>query len=539
MTNLMLITLFGGMALLLYGMQLIGEGLQLAAGGKIRQILSSITSSRIKGAMAGALITAVIQSSSATTVMLVSFAGSGLMSLPQSIGVILGADVGTTVTVQLIAFKIFDYALLLIGVGWVLIYAGSRKVLRYIGQAILGFGFVFFAMKVMGDAMVPLRESELAKALLLSMGDQPFLGVLVSATFSALVHSSAATIGLAITLALQGLLPLPAAIPIIFGANIGTCITALASSIGGRAEAKRVALAHTFFKVAGVLLFLPFIGPFSRLAELTASDMPRQIANAHTLFNVGITLIFLPLAPLLARLIAALVPEDREVAGLFKAKYLDENMLETPSLALGQAMRESLRMADIVSEMLAKTLDAFSRQDPELVDFIEEKDNQVDTLDRDIKHYLTKLSQQSLTEEQSRREIAILSFVNNMENIGDIVDRNLMELAKKKLNKAVNFSEAGLQEITLLHKRVLQNFEMAVAAFTSSDKTLAQQVLERKLELSQAERRFRQAHIDRLHAGYRESIDTSEIHLDVLTNLKRINSHVTALAYPILEHGTE
>jgi len=537
MTNLMLIALFGGMALLLYGMQLIGEGLQLAAGGKMRQILGSITSSRIKGVLAGALITAVIQSSSATTIMLVSFSGSGLMTLSQAIGVILGADIGTTLTVQLIALKIFDYALLLIGVGWVLIYAGSRKVLRYIGQAILGFGFVFFAMKVMADAMAPLRESELAKALLISMGDQPLLGVVVSAAFSALVHSSAATIGLAITLSLQELLPLAAAIPIIFGANIGTCITALVSSIGGRSEARRVALAHVFFKVAGVIFFLPFTGPFTRLVELTAEEVPRRIANAHTLFNVGITVLFLPLAPLLARIIASLVPDDQEGEGLFKAKYLDENMLDAPALALGQATREALRMADIVSEMFTKTVEVFTRQDPELVDFIEERDNQVDTLDREIKHYLTKLSQQSLTEEQGKREIAVLFFVNNLENIGDIVDKNLMELAKKRLNKGVNFSEAGLQEIVTLHKRVLQNLELAIAAFASSDKSLAQQVLERKLELSQAERRFRQAHIERLHAGYRESIDTSEIHLDVLTNLKRINSHITAVAYPILEQG--
>jgi phosphate:Na+ symporter len=210
-------------------------------------------------------------------------------------------------------------------------------------------------------------------------------------------------------------------------------------------------------------------------------------------------------------------------------------MLDTPALALGQATREALRMGDLVSDMLTRTIEAFSRDDPELVESIEEKDNQVDTLDRDIKRYLTKLSQQSLTGEQSKREIDILSFVNNLENIGDIVDRNLMELAKKKLSKGANFSEAGMQEITLLHKKVLQNLELAIAAFASSDPALAQQVLERKLELSQTERRFRQAHIERLHAGYKESIDTSEIHLDVLTNLKRINSHITAIAYPILE----
>lgn len=535
MTNLMIITLFGGMALLLYGMQLVGEGLQQAAGGRMRKILSSITDNRFKGMMVGAFITAVIQSSSATTVMLVGFASSGLMGLPQTIGVILGADIGTTVTVQLIALEVFDYALLLVGVGFLLIFACKRKIYRYVGQAVLGFGLIFFAMKLMSDAMVPLRQSELVKALLISLGDQPLLGLIVAAVFSALVHSSAATIGLAITLSLQGLLPLEAAIPVILGANIGTCATALASSIGTSPEAKRVAMAHIFFKVAGVLLFLPFIHPFGQLVKLTATDVPRQIANAHTLFNVALTAIFLPFSSVLARFISALVPENREAEGIFKAKYLDEHMLDTPALALGQATREALRLADIVSEMFTKTVEAFTGEDPELIEFIEEKDNQVDLLDRDIKHYLTKLSQQSLTDEQSKREIGILSFVNNLENIGDIVDKNLMELAKKKLNKGAHFSEPGLKEIELLHKKVLQNLELAISAFASNDLALAQQVLERKLELSQTERKFRQAHIQRLHEGYRESIDTSEIHLDVLTNLKRINSHVTAVAYPILE----
>jgi phosphate:Na+ symporter len=535
MTNLMLISLFGGMALLLYGMQLVGEGLQQAAGGKMRHILSNITNSRIKGVLTGAFITAAVQSSSATTVMLVGFAGSGLMTLGQSISVILGADIGTTVTVQLIAFKVFDYALLLVGIGFLLIFACRRKILRFVGQAILGFGFIFFAMKLMADAMVPLRDSEVMRLLLLSLGDQPFLGLVAAATFSALVHSSAATIGLAITLALQGLMPLAAAVPVIFGANIGTCLTAFASSIGSHTEAKRVAIAHVFFKVVGVMLFFPFIGPFARLAEMTAEDIPRQIANAHTLFNVGITIVFLPFSSVLARVICALVPETTEGEGLFRSKYLDERMLDTPALALGQAHREALRMADIASDMFTKTIDTFTRDDPELIERIQEQDDQVDTLDRDIKHYLTKLSQQSLTAEQSRREIGILSFVNNLENIGDIVDKNLMELAKKKVSKGARFSDAGAQEITLLHKKVLQNLELAIAAFASNDPMLAQQVLERKLELSQTERRLRQAHIERLHAGYRESIDTSEIHLDVLTNLKRINSHVTAVAYPILE----
>jgi phosphate:Na+ symporter len=516
-------------------MQLLGEGLQHAAGGRMRQILGTISRSRFRAVMVGAFITAVIQSSSATTIMLVGFASSGLMDLTQTIGMILGADIGTTVTVQLIAFQVFDYALLLVGIGFLMIFTSGRKIFKYVGQVILGFGLIFLAIKTMSDAMAPLRQNEIVKAILVSLGDQPLLGVIVAAVVSALVHSSAATIGLTITLSLQGLLPLAAAIPIIFGANIGTCATALASSVGAKAEAKRVAVAHIFFKVVGVLVFLPFITPFTRAVQMTTEEVPRQIANAHTLFNVGITLFFLPFSTILARLITRLVPEDIQRDGLFRPKYLDEQVLETPALALGQATREALRMADIVSEMFSKTIGTFSEEEPELIEYIQEKDDQVDTLDREIKHYLTKLSHQGLTDEQSKREIGILAFVNNMENIGDIVDRNLMDLARKKLGKGVRFSEPGMKEIVLLHRKVFQNLELAISAFASGDPTLANQVLERKLEISQTERKFRQAHIQRLHDGYRESIDTSEIHLDVLTNLKRINSHVTAVAYPVLE----
>ena len=535
MTTYMLFALFGGMALLLYGMRLAGEGLQLAAGARMRQILSSLTYNRLLGVVAGAFTTALIQSSTATTVMLVGFVSSGLMNLTQTIGVILGADIGTTFTVQLIAFRIFDYALLMIGAGFTLIFAFKRKMLQYIGEAILGFGFIFFAMKVMSDAMFPLRENQIFKAMILSLGNEPLLGIVISAVFTALVHSSAATIGLSITLALQGLIPLQSAIPIIFGANIGTCATALASSIGTTAEARRVATAHTLFKVLGVMIFLPFVTPFARLVSYTSTDIPRQIANAHTLFNVGITLIFLPFSGLMARFITRIVPEDREVEGVFRPRYLDERVLDTPALALGQATREALRMADIVSEMLKKTFTVFETDDQELLESIEKRDDQVDTLDREIKHYLTKLAQQSLTEEQSKRELSILSFVNNLENMGDIVDRNLMEIAKKKIYKGVHFSEPGLKEIAELHAKVAQNLELAISAFASNDPLLAQKVLTAKAEISQTERHFRANHIQRLHDGYRESIDTSEIHLDVLTNLKRINSHITSIAYPIFE----
>jgi phosphate:Na+ symporter len=538
MTTYMLFGLLGGMAMLLYGMRLVGEGLQLAAGGKLRQALASLTRNRVTGLLAGAIITAIIQSSGATTVMLVGFASSGLITLPQTLGVILGADIGTTVTVQLIAFQFAAYALVLVGIGFALTFWAKRHLFRYAGEAILGFGLIFLAIQVMGEVTAPLRESPLISALLVSLGDYPFLGLLVAAAFTALVCSSAATLGLAVALAGQGLLPLRAALPVMLGANIGTCATALASSLGGNVEARRVAVAHTAFKVLGVAVCLPFLAPFARLAAWTAPAIPRQLANAHSLFNVGMAVLFLPATTLLAQGIAWLVPEREEPGKRFGPQYLQSQMLETPALALGQATREALRMADLVSEMLGKAVTALSTDDLDLIDAVEAQDDQVDTLNRAIKRYLTQLAPARLTEEQRVREFALLSFIDNLENIGDILDRNLMELAKKRLKLRVHFSAAGLEEIRGFHQEVTQNLARAVAAFAGSDARAARMVLEQKLPLRQLERRCRQAHIQRLHEGYRESFDTSDIHLDILANLKRINSHITAIAYPVIERSS-
>jgi len=535
MTDAGLFALFGGMALLWYGIRLAGEGLQRAAGGRLRQILGTISANRLAGAGVGVLVTALLQSSAATVGMLVRFAGSGLMTLPESMGVILGADIGTTLTVQLLAFRLAGASLLLVGLGVALQFAARRKLFQYLGQALLGFGLIFLGMQVMAQGMTPLRESALFQQGLRALAEQTLLGIVASALFTGLVASSAAVIGLALSFAHQGLLPLAAAMPVILGANIGSCAASLAASLGGEAEAKRVALAHVLLKVAGVALILPVLDRFVAFTAGTSADGARQIANAHTLFNVGIALLFLPLIRPATWIVSALIPKEAAGNGTFRPRYLDERFLATPAVALGQATREAIRMADIVADMLRRSIETFRGQQVELVEAIERQDDQVDILNREIKRYVTQLSQQSMSPEESRREIDLLSFSNHLENLADIVDRNLMELAKKKLYAGVDFSEAGQKEIEELHGRILQNLETAIGAFAANDPALARRVLDAKTEISQVERGFRQNHIQRLHEGFRESIETSEIHLDVLGNLKRINSHITAVAYLILE----
>ncbi|HET9923763.1 MAG TPA: Na/Pi cotransporter family protein, partial [Methylomirabilota bacterium] len=342
-----LLVLFGGLALLLYGMQLIGEGLQRAAGGHLRHLLTRMTRTRLAAVASGALVTAIIQSSSATTLILIGFVSAGLVTFRQSLGVILGADIGTTVTVQLLAFKIQELSLLLVGVGFAMAFFGRRGLVKSLGQVVLGFGFMFLGMKVMNDGLAPLADNELTRQVLVALASNLFLAMLVGAILSAGMASSAATIGLALSLAHQGLLPLAAAIPIVLGANIGTCATALAASLRSSSDARRVALAHIAFKVLGVALVFPFITPLTSLVAATSADPARQIANSHTLFNVAISALFLPFAPWAARVITALVPEEERGDNPYRTRYLDDRYLDQPALAIGQATREALRMGDV------------------------------------------------------------------------------------------------------------------------------------------------------------------------------------------------
>jgi phosphate:Na+ symporter len=530
-----LLALFGGLALLLYGMQLIGEGLQRAAGGHLRHLLTSMTRTRLVAVASGALVTAIIQSSSATTLMLIGFVSAGLVTFRQSLGVILGADIGTTFTVQLLAFKVQELSLLLVGVGFAMTFFARRGLLKSLGQVILGFGFIFLGMKVMNDGLAPLAENELTRQVLVALADNQFLALLVGAVLSAGMASSAATIGLMLSLGHQGLLPLAAAIPVVLGANIGTCATALAASLRSSSDARRVAVAHIAFKVLGVALVFPIIAPLTSVIAQTAGDVARQIANAHTLFNVAISALFLPFAPWAARVITALVPEEERGDNPYRTRYLDDRYLDQPALAIGQATREALRMGDVAQNMLRDAMVVLRTDNQELLEDVERRDDQLDYLDREIKLFIARLGRETMSADMAQKEIALISFIGNLENIGDIIDKNLMELARKKLYQGRRFSEAGEAELIEFHSLISKNLERAIAGFAANDRSLAQEVLDMRPMVRQRERELRDSHLARLRRGLAESLETSEIHLDVLTNLKRISSHITALVYPILE----
>ena len=529
--NQVLFALLGGTALLLYGVRLVGEGLQRAAGARLRHVLASLSGDRFRALAVGAGVTALLQSSSATTVMLVGFASAGLLSLRQTIGVILGADIGTTVTVQLLAFDLLLLAPLIVFAGW-LLTALSKGTAGYVGRAVLGFGFLFLGMKLIADGTAPLKANQLFSDVLTALVALPIVVLLLAAALTAAVHSSAAVIGLALSLAQAGLIPLEGAIPIIFGANVGTAATALVASVGTNTEARRVAVAHAGFKLAGVALVLPFSGLFADLVRATAPDVPRQIANAHTLFNVGLAVLFLPLVDVAAKVITRAIPETRRTD--MGAIYLNPQVLDTPAVALGQALREVLRMGDTVLHSLRDTIRVFERNDEALLKELVRRDDQIDRLEEDIKQYLIKMSEQSLTEEQSDRETALLFVIVNLEEIGDVIDKDLLELAEKKIRGSHRFSDQGWAEIKDLHEKVCENLELAISAIATQDRALAEKVVRHKGVVNTLERRLRQAHMERLRSGLRESIDTSSIHLDVLAGLKRANSLAAGIAYAVL-----
>jgi phosphate:Na+ symporter len=352
------------------------------------------------------------------------------------------------------------------------------------------------------------------------------------------VRSSAATIGIALSFATSGLMNLDGAMPMIFGANIGTAATALIAAVGSNADARRVAAAHAIFKVIGVLIFLPLSVVFADLVRQTTDDPARQIANAHSLFNLIVALLFLPFTRIAADVFTRVIPDTGRTE--LGAMYLNPNVLDTPAVALGQAVREVLRMGDAVLQSLRDTIVVYERDDEQLMKEVIRRDDLIDRLEEDIKQYLVKLGEHALTEEQSERESALLFTVVNLEEIGDVIEKELMELAEKKIRGHYRFSPQGWKEIVDLHAMVIENLELAISALATQDHSIAEKVVRHKSNINLMERRLRQTHMQRLHEGLRETIDTSSIHLDVLAGLKRVNSLIAGIGYAVLgQHDAE
>lgn len=526
-----LFTLFGGLGLFLYGMNIMGEGLEKSAGDRLKDLLELLTRNRFLGVLMGAIVTAIIQSSSATTVMVVGLVNAGIMDLSQAIGVIMGANIGTTMTAQLIAFKLTDIALPAIGLGAAIIIFGRNKTQRYIGQVILGFGFLFFGMQTMEGALKPLAKMPEFVNFMASFSKTPILGVIAGFLTTGLVQSSSATIGILQALASQGIVNLSIALPILFGDNIGTCVTALLSSIGTNITARRTAVFHLTFNVIGTIIFLIILPLVESVVALTSSDPVRQIANAHTFFNVTNTFIQLPFSFLLVKLVTALVPGEPKIIerGL---KYIDDRLLETPSIAFTQVKKEIARMGNLALEVLQDSIDTFLNFSEEKNKMAREKETVINELARDITRYLAMLSRTSLSEDEYNSITDLVSTVNDMERVGDHA-MNVLELSEFRNEHRLPFSNIAIEELVEMSSKVQETFDLAVYSFLHWDKSSAEKIVKYEEEIDMMEKKLRLNHIKRLNEG---SCNPSSgvIFLDLLTNLERVGDHSFNIASYVL-----
>ena len=546
---MLFIGLVGGLAMFLYGMEVMSHGLLRSAGDRLRNLLGSITKNRIVATGMGAFVTMVIQSSSATMVMLVSFVNSKLLKFRQTIPIMLGAAIGTTITAQLIAFKLTDYSLLLLAIGFFMITFSKKESYQHLGETILGFGLLFFGMYIMSEAMYPLRSYEPFIQLLLHLRN-PLLGILVGTLFTALIQSSSAFVGIMIILGSQGLLSLEASIPMLFGANIGTAMTALLASIKTDREARKVAFALTLFKVTGVMIFVWWIVPFSHFIELIspkagmangsiaqmAEVLPRQIANAHTFYNIFVALLFLPFTNMFARLVDKMIPEiqEKEVKPL-QTRYLDENIIKTPSLALNLAKLETIRMALLVRSMANDILPAFADKKKESLDAIARKEKSVNFLRDSINSYLLKVTRENVREERISEAFQIMYTIKELEQIADVISGTLAEKGKFWINSEHDFSDEGKKDIAIYHEKIMKQIGRAIVVFRDVNLEKAKEMKAKYKEYRSISFELEKQHFGRLKNSVEKSVQSSNTHLELLAMFRIITGHCTNIARILID----
>lgn len=529
----MVFSLLGGLGLFIYGMKLMGDGLQKAAGEKLKRILEVLTTNRFLGVLVGAVVTSIIQSSSATTVMTVGFVNAGLMNLAQAAGVIMGANIGTTMTAQLIAFKLTDVAPLVLAIGAGLVMFSSKKRTKDIGEIVLGFGILFVGMTIMEQSMKPLRTLPEFQNIIVMLGEHPFMGVLVGLGMTAVVQSSSATIGILMALAAGDAITLAVALPILFGDNIGTCVTALLSTIGTTKNAKRAALIHLTFNTIGTIIFMTAMPLVLYVIPLIGGDIERQIANSHTLFNITNVVIQVWFISFLVKFVNKLIPgEDVKSDGL-TLEYLDKRLLETPSVAVGQLIKEITRMGKLASQNIEDSMSAFITGDEKLINEVLEKEKVINFLDKEITGYLVQLSNTSLSAHQSKIITSLFHVINDIERIGDHAE-NITEQAMYKLQDKLSFSEQAISELRNISKIAKNGVDNAVLSLESFDFNAAQKVIDIEKQVDILEKQLRTDHIERLNKGvcYPASGTTF---LDIISNLERVSDHSNNIAQMVLD----
>jgi phosphate:Na+ symporter len=531
-----LISILAGVALLVWGTHIVRSGVLRVLGGGLRKVLADSVSNRGHAFLAGVGVTALVQSSSATALMASSFAGQHLMALAPALAIMLGADVGSSLVVQVFSFDLSWLSPLAIGGGVILHLSKKATRAGQIGRISIGVGLIILALQMIMQAARPLSQGAGAKVILGTLTGDPMLDLLIGAGFTVLAWSSLAVVLLTAAFVASGLIGIKVALFLVLGANLGSGILGLLVSSGTGTAGQRVALGNFFFKLIGCVLTIPLLGPLEGLLALLEPDPQRLVVNFHTAFNLLLAVTLIGFTVPIARLAARLLPDDPQKAPT-RPRHLDPGALDTPALALANATREALRIADIVESMLEKLIVVVRENDGRLAREVLRMDDEVDTLYTSIKLYLTQVSREALDERESRRWAEIMAFTINLEHIGDIVEHIIDDAEQKKISKGRMFSPAGMREIEQLHQRVMATLRLAQNVFLHGDLRTAQLLMAQKAEFRDMERACARAHLDRLRYQTPESIETSSLHLDIINEFKRMNSHLCAIAYPILEEA--
>ncbi len=534
-----LLNVLGSVCLLLWGVRMVRTGLTRAFGATLRRAIAACSRNRVTAFAGGLAITGVLQSSTATALLLSSFAGRGLIPLPIALAVMLGADVGTTIAAQVLSFDLGWVSPLAIGAGVIAFLSSEQEKSRHLGRVAIGLGLMLLSLKLLSAATGPLREAPAFMAALGGLQDEYVIAVILATLATWFVHSSLSVVLLIMSFATGGLVEPKLALALVIGANIGGALAPYMAQAGADVEARRVPLGNLITRGIVGLAILPFLSPVLQAITWLDPSATRLAVNFHTVFNLATAILFLPLIDIVAWLCRRLLPARPVADDPARPRHLDPNVLDSPAEALGCALRETLNLGDRVADMLRETMDVFERSDPKAVKAIEAADDAVDRLHEAIKLYLIQVSRNELGEEDGKRYVEILSFTMNLEHVGDIIDKNLMELATKKIRNRYAFSPEGMAELRVFHARVLENLGLALNVFTTRDIALARRLVAEKTAMREAEARAADSHFARLREGRPESIETSSIHMDVIRDLKRINGHLTTVAYPILEAAGE
>jgi phosphate:Na+ symporter len=540
MGSIVLLDLMGGVALLLWGLHMVLSGVLRAFGPNLRRFLAKALRNRFSAFGAGLCLTALLQSSTATGLMTASLTADGLVSLVPALAIMLGANVGTTLIVQVLSFDISALAPVLFVAGLVTFRVGGSSLTKALGRIAIGLGLMLLALHILLDTLAPAEQAPAVRELLASITGDPVLCILIAAVLTWAAHSSVAVVLLVMSLAYSHFVTPEAALALVLGANLGSAVNPLVEG-GSRGDpaSRRLPLGNLINRLVGILIVVPFLPAITRALTALQPDAARMTAEFHMLFNIALAAVFIGALDPLARLLVRILPEKKQPSDAALPRYLEEAALATPPLALANAARETIRMGDTVETMLRDVMTALLTNDRKLAIEVSRMDNVVDGLDEAIKLYITKLTRDSLDDREGHRAMEIISFTINLEHIGDIIDKNLCQLALKKIKRGYQFSPEGAAELTAFHKRVCESLQAAFGIFMTGDVAAARQLVREKAELRKAELEAADRHFDRLREGRPESLETTSLHLDVLSDLKRIHSHICSVAYPILEGAGE